>query len=503
MKNTQSDIVIVGGGASGLAAAVQAAQLGAAVTVLEKMNTFGGQANMGTGICAVESHHQVEAMYDLTVDQAFEKHMEFTHWTVDARIVKRFYALTADTIRWAEGLGVEFIGCVKYFPKSLRTWHPVKVPGSNKFTERSGTVLMKALYSAACGMGVQFEFNTSMKDIVFDEDGFAVGVEAETSDGEKLTYSANAVIIGTGGFCHNQKLVKEMLGDLGQVMTGPHIIGIDGDGIKTLWKHGAAKAPMAVQAMYRTPSIGDIYKTLSEGMRQFDLCVDLTGRRFMNEAEMQNTSFAGHQIANLVGYKAFTIINDEIVEHYKKHGPNIVTQQHNVTNFDDWDKEMDMWQRGELINTPFVEAGIAGVEEEEGFWVCDTLEEVCKKTGVNLENLEKTIATYNSMAYSYDKEFNKPAKYMKPIHGGKYYVALNLPAGGIAPGGVRTNENMEVMRTNGETLPGLYACGSDANNINGECYYHELPASFMGFAVNSGRIAAMECVNFLRSDLFE
>lgn len=65
-------------------------------------------------------------MYDISVEKAFNMFMEYTHYMVDARLVKRYFAQSAETIEWLEDMGVEFEGAFRYFPKAEPTWHIVK-----------------------------------------------------------------------------------------------------------------------------------------------------------------------------------------------------------------------------------------------------------------------------------------------------------------------------------------------------------------------------------------
>jgi fumarate reductase flavoprotein subunit len=91
---------------------------------------------------------------------------------------------------------------------------------------------------------------------------------------------------------------------------------------------------------------------------------------------------------------------------------------------------------------------------------------------------------------------------MKPIKGGKYYVARHFPAGYGSLGGVKVNENLEVLTSEGLKIPGLYASGTDACNIYGDSYCFFMPGNTMGFAVNSGRIAGYSAVDFIDSEEF-
>ena len=121
MKHLEADICVIGGGLSGLTAATQAAEKGAAVVVFEKSGTTGGAANMGMAFFAVESHVQRDQMINWTKDDAFKFMMEYNHWKADAQTVRRWFNMSASTVEWVENFGVEFLGAYKYFQDSHTT----------------------------------------------------------------------------------------------------------------------------------------------------------------------------------------------------------------------------------------------------------------------------------------------------------------------------------------------------------------------------------------------
>ena len=138
MKNIETDVIVVAAGLSGLAAAIAAAENGASVVAFEKSNTTGGAANMGMGPLGIGSRIQKEHMISLTPGEAFRKHMYFTHYRVDARMVRDYYFKSGDTINWLMDMGVEFVTVGRAFsaPEATRaysdgefTWHVVKPEG--------------------------------------------------------------------------------------------------------------------------------------------------------------------------------------------------------------------------------------------------------------------------------------------------------------------------------------------------------------------------------------
>ena len=527
---TQVDVVVVGGGMSGLSAAAQAAELGLSVICIEKSGTTGGAANMGMAFFAVESKYQKEQMYEWTKDDAFNEFMEYTHWKADAATVRRWFNMSASTVEWIEEKGVEFLGAYKYFQDSHATQHMVKLPGSNKPVERQATYMIKKVTEFAVQHGVDFRFYTSAGHLIM-EDGRAIGVTARDPDGREYEIYADAVIVGTGGIGNNVEMIEQYMGwKWGRDMFTFRIPGIDGDGINMVWDAGGARAPISMEMIYNTPGTTDVFKTLSETMRQpSTIMVNIEGKRVTNERILNNTTFTGNTIMAQTGHRAFTIMGQYGIDYLKKHGLDYITYHHGIRDLDRFEYEIELYFSGaQSAAENSVFAGGTGVkyrddeeEQEQNFWICDSLEEVAEVTGIDYRNLLKTIERYNSfcgvrpgqdgvsstqlsgdltgteLTGGYDADFLKPARYLRPIIGDKYYVARHFPSGYGTLGGIKVNSNMEVISMEGKVIPGLYGCGTDAAGVfAGEyCFYN--PGSTMSWAINSGRIAAMEACSYL------
>ncbi|MGL5437896.1 MAG: FAD-dependent oxidoreductase [Lachnospiraceae bacterium] len=503
-KVLEADVIVIGGGAAGITAAVAAAEKDASVIVLEKGSTTGGAANMGMGIFAVESKYQKAQMVDLTKEDAFNFFMNYTHWRVDARLVRKYYEQSSDTIEWLEGMGVEFLGAFKYFEKSLQTEHIVKTKGSNAPAERAASNMFRVLTEQAEEMNVQIMYQTQATKIL-KEDGYVTGVELIDANGEKQTALCNAVIVSTGGFGNNLKMLHDILGyEWGKDLHSFRIPGVHGEGLNMLWEAGVAKTSPTMEMTYTTPGVTDVFKTISETMRQPNLMVNLDGKRFINEAIMNNTTYTGNAISIQRERSGFTIIDDSILDTYRKTGLDYITKHHNIKNIDKWEKELETYLSGGSVEA----SGLSDLHnEEQKHMVCvfaaDTLEELCEKTGIDYENLKVTIEEYNEGCDNEDTMFFKKHKYMKPLKGGRYYVARHYPAGYGSLGGAKTNDKMETLDKDGFKIPGLYAAGMDANNIYGDSYCFFMPGNTMSFAINSGRMAGYNAVNYMDSDEFQ
>ena len=121
MKQLECDVVVVAAGLSGLAAAISAAENGANVICLEKASNTGGAANMGMGPCAAGSPVQKASGISLTAGELFRRHMFYTHYQVDAKLVKAYYDKSGDTIAWLQDMGVQFHSVRPAFRAGERT----------------------------------------------------------------------------------------------------------------------------------------------------------------------------------------------------------------------------------------------------------------------------------------------------------------------------------------------------------------------------------------------
>jgi fumarate reductase flavoprotein subunit len=504
MSDMEADVVVIAAGASGISAAVAAAEKDASVIVFEKGSTTGGAANMGMGFFAVESKYQRAQMVDLSLDEAFKVFMDYNHWQVDARLVRKYFGQSAGTVEWIEGMGVEFLGAYKYFEKSYPTWHVVKVSGSNKPSERAASNIYKALTDRAKELGVKIKFQTAATKILADPGtGRVTGVLARDSQGKELRCDCDAVIVCTGGFGDNPEMIKEHTGfEWGEDLFSFRIPGNVGDGLRMMWEVGGGRTRVNMEMTYNSPGLTDIFKTLSETMRQPNLMVNLEGKRFMNEEVMQNTTFTGNAVARQTGRKAFTILTDEILDDYRKKGLDFITFHHNIKTVEKWDAELAAYLSGAKVEASGLSELHAGEEAEKVLFEADSLEGLCAQTGIEPKALKATIAEYNSYAGTRDLEFNKHPKYMRAIKGKKYYAAAHRPCGYGTLGGIKTDERLRVMTREGAAIPGLYSAGTDACNIFHDSYCFIMPGNTMGWAINSGRMAGYEAVDYLDSEDF-
>ena len=482
MANYETQICVIAAGPAGLAAAVQAAEDGAEVLVLEKSTTVGGAANMGMGPLGIGTKYQKRMMDTVTVEEAFSMFMEYTHYNIDARVLRRYFGMSAETIEWLEDMGVEFEGAYRYFPKSKRTWHIVKTDSG--IGPRAASFMNKALYERAQELGVEFLFETPAKKIVM-EDGKVAGVLATDKDGNEVEVSCKAAVIATGGCGCNPEMIFEETGfKWGEDMYNFAIPGIVGDGLKMAWEAGVDHVPVRVEQAAGMLGLDELPPSVKNIMAQPNLLVNMKGKRIMNEDHMQNSTFLSNVCCHQPGRCAISIIDSSIARYYIKNGIdniNMVIPDPDVSDFMDGVKMA-------------VDTG------NEGLFMADSIEELAEKIGIDPEVLEETVDEYNDYCDTGDEEFFKPKQFMRPIVKAPFYAAKFVPGGYGTVGGIRIDENCAACDKNFDPIPGLYAAGADACNLYDDSYMFLIPGNSMGWAVNSGRIAGMEAVTYVEDE---
>ena len=472
-KTMNTDIVVIGAGAAGTAAGLAAAERGAKVIMLEKQASTGGTGKFSEGIFAVESQMQREWNYDLTKDQAFRMIMNYGHWRSNAKMVRAFVDKSADSIDWMKGHGVKFEKLTSNYPGGIYTWHIYEGRGAGWIN------LMQGKYKA---MGHPILLETPAKELI-QKDGKVVGVVAENADGEKIRIDAKAVIIATGGFGDNMEMLKKYT-------RFPGVDGIaqkhkTGDGVQMAWKAGAGQEGIEVQHSYRPgPKGASTTNHVAATAKQPHLWLTPKGERFCDEGIMLDWPFAGNALERIGG--TMYVVYDQATLDYmtKTHGIDLgvgvmVPVTTKLTKFDaEW--------------ADAVKKGFA--------FKADTIEGLAKATGMDPATLKATVEQYNGFAATrHDAQFAKQAKYMRPVRTGPFYAIKSVATSLGTLGGIKANEKLQVVTKDEVPIPGLYAAGNDVGGMYGDSYDLLMAGSTIGFAVNSGRIAAENAVQFVKT----
>lgn len=475
------ELCVVGGGGTGLAAGIQAQQLGVDVVVLEKKNSTGGSFIGSEGLFAVGSHWQDDAGVSYSVDELAEACFDYHHWIPNPALYKNFFRHTADTVVWLEDLGVEF-DHVQSLGDSPNAWHVYKGIGS----EGTGVTFMKSFGAAAESAGVRIETGCSGKKIVM-EDGQVKGVLAVRDNDDVVRVECKAVIVGTGGWANSAELIRELNGSDPDRVTASGMDGRDGDGLKMLKDVGAALAAgPGTMATYGPILPGTTYGTQLQAATSLEphLWVNESGSRFVREDMfLKNFAYAGNAVHNQK--RAFTVCNKDIMDRYMNEGGDVGVGVYVVAG---------------VPMTDLAEEFPKLLESKSDYvFQADTVEELAEQMGVDPESLVATLDSYNAQCeQGVDTEFFKPAEYMRPIQTPPFYAFEVFNGYFCTVGGISVTPDTEVMDEERNVIPGLYAGGCDAGGLYGDTYdVAYCPGSCASWAINSGRLAAKHAATYL------
>ena len=455
------DIVVVGAGSSGVAAAVQAAELGATTLLLEKNTKCGGNGQLTEGMFALNSQMQKDLGVgdDVTFRQIIAAEQEFFNYRINALLWKDMVGASGDDIDWMASHGVKFSGVVD-------NYHGLgKFDCFHWFEDGKGSNYIDPMVASAESMGATVMTETSALDLIV-ENGQVKGLYAEKSDGPILQVNAKAVILCSGGYAQNEEIMLERGWDL----TYSHNNGIeghDGDGLRMAIAAGANDVSRERCFLREAYSFGiDFFAIMSQTIHRGGpvLWVNEDAERYTNEN-------CGHFVPQCVGNAVHTqgasyqVLSQEIVDYFM------------VAN-----------------DYPELPADLDEAAEAcpgENFYKADTIAELAEKQGLDAAALEATVARYNELCdKGEDDDYDKEAEFLIPVKTGPFYILRQDMAFWTSIGGIDANRKMEVITSKGDPIPGLYSAGTDSCNLYRETYTMSIPASCNANNCYSGRTAA-------------
>ncbi len=477
------DVCIVGAGNSGLSAAVEAAQQGLGVVVLEKQGCQGGGGIGTEGLFAVGSQMQKDAGIEIEPAEVISCEMTYSHNRANGLKWLDLITDSGENIAWLKECGVNFTGVVDdYHGGQFQTFHWF---GEN----RAHDDFTPAMTATAEGLGVRFLLNTPAVRLVQGEDGVVTGAIGRKVNGDLVEVDAKAVVLATGGFANNDEYLQEGgFSDTSDVVR--FLYGYDGDGVRMAMEAGgASNIPRVSGLMQLTVSgaPGGEYGTFGQGdglvVAGHSACaiwVNEDGERFCSEAAGVENWMAD-MIPSLVHQKLYSIYDAKVFEDAFNAmiAPRI-----------DWEAtKEELRQRVE--ENPY-----------NDFFSADTIEELVEKAapavGLDPEVVLDAVNTYNDMCEAGDDAyFGKPAEYMQKLENPPYYFCYMPQACMVTFGGIRTNRKMEVVDKNGKAVAGLYSCGVDSADLWPNIYTINVPGGTNANNVNSGRLAGRNAAAYI------
>lgn len=408
-----------------------------------------------------------------TTTDAFNAMASYHHWRINAPLMKAFVELSGDTIQWVEDHGVKWKEVkTAWRDKAEQTWHIYPYAGSlpktmvELFKKEGGTLLL----------------NTPGEKLI-TKDGKVTGVIAkDTKTGEKVTINAKNVILATGGYSFNAKMVKDLTGI---EMTPVGTPGRTGDGINMAFEVGAVGdniGPMMMNGAFM-PAEGEAIcnganKEVRALFRQGLLYVDGTGNRFFNEELTIDWPTASNAIARS-GEWTYIVFDEKTKQEISTKGKgypnpcgNFILRGQHATQLD---------------------ALLKANEAKGNVFIGNTIEEVAKKAGMDPATLKASCDAITKYArQGKDEQFGKDPYYLREVATGPFYVVRGKINALTSLNGVKVNAGLQVLDKNDHVIPGLYAIGHDAGGMYGDSYDLKVgEGTASAFAINSGRMAVM------------
>ena len=399
------DIVIVGGGPAGLAAAVSAKQTNADknVILVEKLDILSGNGKFDMNFFdMINTEAQKAAGNDEWVGEAgLAKFLE--EKSSNGESAERIQVWANEEYNldaWLRAMGVE----LNY-----------NYGGTNHMAEDnqySGEVIQAGLEKAAAELGVDVRTGTKGVDLVM-EDGACKGVIVTNNAGETYTINAASTIITTGGFCSNKELLAEYAPGY-EVFNTSNQVGTTGDFVKIFEQNGFKMENMGKMSFFSNIIVP--YRDLTGGA-DMNLLANSEGALLPNKSGMDRGTMikeqpngAAYYITDKTGYDSFYRIRKHVGLGYYAEGA--------------------------------------------------TLEELAEKLSINAEGLKASVEQYNADAAAGAENAQIAAVPKRALDAeGPYYGVRVEAANHMTKGGVVCNENAQVLNADDTVVPGLYAAG--------------------------------------------
>lgn len=424
------DVVIVGAGGAGLAAAIEAKAAGVDVIVLEKMPLAGGNTLIsGAEYAAPNNWIQKKEGIEDGTELFVQDMLKGGDHVNDEKLVRVVAENALKGAEWLkDDIGVEWEDELMFFGG-----HSVKRSLIPKGA--SGKEIITKLVAKAEDMGIPILYNTKATELTTDESGSVIGIKAE-SDEKNYTFNTNKnVVIASGGFGSNLEMRMKYNPEIDENILSTNTVGSTGDGIIMAENVGAALVGMQYIQTYPMcdPISGTLLYFDDARLYGYTVIVNKEGKRFVEElGRRDEISMA---IKAQTDHVCYELVDQKAYEESK------LEENHAA--------EIDYLYRNDLL----VKA--------------DTIEEAAKFFGIDGNELKVTVDKYNSYVENgKDLEFNKrslPAK----IEKAPFYIVKAAPAVHHTMGGIKINTEAQVLDKNDKVIKGLYAAGEVTGGIHG------------------------------------
>lgn len=466
-EERECDILVIGAGASGLSASLEAALSGAKVVCVEGTAQAGGNAFGIEGVFGVGSKMCREANIDVSTGALVRKEMDMSQYRGSSLALVDMIHASGENIDWLVDNGVLFDRVDTYVGE---------LPVFHWFATGSGAESFIApLYDACVKAGVEFVFETHGDSLVVNEEGHVVG--AIVTGDTCIQYNAKAVIVATGGFADNKELLAEIgFGEDTPIFGAPghdgsgHIMCVDAGAASNL-KNASPMGGVWVDGVSFAKGLSSVFNII---------WVNENGERFVNE-DLGTENPMGGAHALKAQERVYGIFDNALMEEYLAADGEAFaallageqTDQHEVLE-------------------EAIAKGIA--------FKASTLDELASLIEVDGSTFAATMDRFNELCQTGDdRDFGKAAPFLAAYGEGPYYAIRISDGLACILGSVVTDRNFNALTEDKRVIEGLYVTGLEGAMLWANLYTMNISGSCCANNVYSGRKAAQHalehCVN--------
>ena len=448
----EADVIIIGAGGVGFAAATEALENGASVIILEKNEIIGGNtARAGGTLNAPDPERQKKIGVEDSVERFMQNTLEAGDFKADPSLVKVLASHALEARQWLSKHGTVWS---EFVYQTIGGLWPRSMDEKDKNAYKG---FIEPLAKTVKELGGKVILNCKAEKLTKNDSGRVTGVVAfDTKNNQEYKFTAKkAVIMATGGYSASGELLTKYNNLKG--LPTSNAPTSTGDGLKMGVDAGAELTGMEFVQIHPhgNPVTGGLQSHFA-GVIKNSIYVNREGKRFVEESGRRD------------------VIS------------NATIAQPGQIMFSIFDSEGGFYAGVKKLSD------LENLKAKKYIYEADTLEDLAKQAGINPEGLKETVKHYNELVEKgKDTDFEKDELELK-IGKAPFYCVPLSPTIHHTMGGLKINTEAQVIGTDGKVIPGLYACGEVTGGIHGS---NRVGGNALTDGVVFGRIAGKNAAN--------
>lgn len=404
--------VVVGAGGAGMKTAIDLTKAGHDVLLIEKQSMVGGATTLSaTYLVVMETQQQKDAgVATMSIEDYVAKQLKLNP-DFNAERLTAMFKDSQNILDWFLEIGADFTRPMSYYQIGTSD-------GSSL-----GVEMVRVMKAQLDATGVNYRLNTRAVSLI-EENGKILGVVAEDEGGQYNIYAEN-IVMATGGYGASQEAIAKYSPKWTGIPSTT-AAGNTGDGHAMLEAVGADLEQ--IDNVRLNPSVcttGGAPVSLSAARTAGAIMVNTNGERFCDEYITDYTTLSGHMMAQ-EGGKCYLVMDQVSIDSSKR---------------------------------------LQGFVESGYIVKADTVEELAAVIGAPVENLKKTLEVYGGYVKNEkDEAFGRTMYMNTALETAPYYAALTQPGVQVTLGGIKVNDTLNVVKTDGTAYDNLYAIGELAGD---------------------------------------